>query len=107
MYNPILPLRVNNKLLFALCKTCATEGGECDHDDEQRALSGTWIIDQVKKALELGYKFLVIFEIWNYKIEQYDKTKRTGRLFTEMMNKFLKIKQQASGWPKSCKTQEE
>jgi len=48
LYHPVLPFRCNNKLLFFLCKSCATElnvGSECMHDTiEQRALVGTWLL---------------------------------------------------------------
>ncbi|CAH0551141.1 unnamed protein product [Brassicogethes aeneus] len=68
---------MNNKLMFFLCRTCGENmfNGECLHTEEDRALSGTWVIDE-------------------YNIDQ-----KTGGLFTEMMNKFIKIKQEASGWP--------
>ncbi|KAK9674905.1 hypothetical protein QE152_g40774 [Popillia japonica] len=28
---------------------------ECTHSDEQRALVGTWVMDEVRKAIEKGY----------------------------------------------------
>lgn len=107
LFHPVLPMKANNKLLFALCRTCAIEGGDCDHNAEQRAMIGTWVIDEVKKAVELGYELLEIYEIWKYDVVQYDRTKNEGGLFTEMMDKYLKIKQEASGFPKSCITEDE
>lgn len=107
-YHPVLPLKANNKLLFPLCRTCALRSCTiCDHDEEQRALIGTWVMDEVIKAVELGYTILKIYEIWDYNTLCYDSDKRTGGLFTDMMDRFLKIKQQASGWPKNCNSIEE
>ncbi|XP_030758042.1 uncharacterized protein LOC115883772 [Sitophilus oryzae] len=53
---------------FVLCYTCAKVGAkECRHSDEERTISGTWVIDEVVKALEKGYIILDIQEIWKYK----------------------------------------
>lgn len=41
-------------------------------------------------------------EIWSYKTTQFDG--RSGGLFGEYINKFLKLKQEASGWPAWCVT---
>jgi hypothetical protein len=53
---------MNDKLMFVLCRTCGEtmNDSECNHsmDDENRALTGAWLIDEVVKALEKGYKFL-------------------------------------------------
>ncbi|XP_023312242.1 uncharacterized protein LOC108915368 [Anoplophora glabripennis] len=109
LYHPVLPTKMNNKLLFVLCRTCGEQmnKGECQHSDKERALTGTWIVDEVLKAVEKGYRLLEIREIWSYQIDQYDKVAKTGGLFTSMMNKFVKVKQQASGWPTHCTTDEE
>jgi hypothetical protein len=57
MYHPVLPFRVNQKLMFCLCKTCVltSNTGECCHTtDEEKALTGTWIIDEVRLAVQKG-----------------------------------------------------
>lgn len=106
---PVLPTRMHNKLMFVLCNTCALNlsKGYCDHNDEYRKIEGTWVIGEVKLALSKGYQILNVHEIWEYETVQYDPISRTGGLFTEYINAFLKIKAEASGWPKSCKTAEE
>ncbi|KAJ8962385.1 hypothetical protein NQ318_018369 [Aromia moschata] len=100
---------MNNKLMFVLCRTCGETMNqeECTHTDEQRALTGTWVIDEVNKALTLGYELMKIHEIWNYQVDQFNTVTKAGGLFTDMMNKFIKVKQQASGWPNNCSTQEQ
>ncbi|CAH1103752.1 unnamed protein product [Psylliodes chrysocephalus] len=77
---------------------------ECVHNHEERAISGTWVIDEILKALEKGYKMIEIYEIWKYETVQYDHNTKTGGLFPEYISNFLKIKQQASGWPADCKS---
>lgn len=82
-------------------------GGECTHNAEERCLTGTWIIDEVLKAAEKGYEILEICKVWKYDVRQYDKARNISGLFTDMMNKFIKIKQQSSGWPSNCITKEQ
>jgi hypothetical protein len=58
------------------------------------------VILEVLKAIEKGYKITTIFEVWHYeKTEKYDRIKKSGGLFTDYVNTFLKIKQEASGFP--------
>ncbi|XP_055918297.1 uncharacterized protein LOC129950379 [Eupeodes corollae] len=110
LFHPVLPQKQNNKLMFSLCRTCSSEKTKervCTHSDDQRALLGTWVIDEVVKAIEMGYKLLTIMEIWEYDVIQYNPTAGTEGLFTSMMNKYLKIKQEASGWPNICLSEED
>ncbi|KAJ8914447.1 hypothetical protein NQ315_011388 [Exocentrus adspersus] len=109
LYHPVLPMKANGKLMFVLCRTCGETMNleECNHSREERALLGTWIVDEVRAATERGYQIVEIYEIWSYKVTRFDKKTKTKGLFTEMMNKFIKVKQEASGWPQHCKTQEE
>jgi hypothetical protein len=37
--------------------------------------------------------------------EQYDPKAKTGGLFTDYVNIFLKMKQEASGWPECCQSE--
>ncbi|XP_072380511.1 uncharacterized protein [Diabrotica undecimpunctata] len=107
LYHPVLPAKINNKCMFVLCRKCSEDfmQGECQHSDEQKSLTGTWVIEEVVKALEKGYKIVETYEIWSY--ETRELSKHQNGLFSDMMNKFIKIKQQASGWPRGCVTAEE
>ncbi|XP_055387941.1 uncharacterized protein LOC129616346 [Condylostylus longicornis] len=110
LLHPVLPLKQNNKLMFSLCRSCSEEKCLeecCPHSDEERALIGTWVIVEVVKAIQKGYKVLEIYEVWVYQTTKYDKNMDTQGLFTNMMNKFIKIKQEASGWPSKCVTNNE
>lgn len=109
LLHPVLPMKMNDKLMFVLCRTCGEEmtNSECNHSYEQRILRGTWVIEEVLAALKKGYEIREVFELYLYSSIQYDRNTGKLGLFTEMMNKFIKIKQESSGWPKSCKTVEE
>lgn len=76
LYHPVLPYRMESKLLFPLCRTCAQEqlkkhfsarSEKCSHSPEQRALIGTWTTLELKTALRKGYKILYIYEVCHFK----------------------------------------
>ena len=51
-----------------MCTKCFDEKcNHCTHNDEERALIGTWTTDEVSKALEKGYKIMDIYEVWHFK----------------------------------------
>jgi hypothetical protein len=58
----VLPFRFSNKLLFCLCRTCVKEQnmrGQCCHlSDDARAISGTWVADELRLANAKGYRIL-------------------------------------------------
>jgi len=60
------------------------------------------------KATEKDYRILTIYEIYHFdQSTEYNRTTGTGGLFTQYVNTFLKIKQEASGWPEGCETEEQ
>ena len=113
LFHPLLPTRVNGKLVFSLCRTCAEKGtkndgaiADCTHTDEERALVGTWVSLEIEKALELGYTILEKYSAWHYEeTEQYEDGH--GGIWASYINLFLKLKQEASGYPSWCKTDED
>ncbi|KAG8233074.1 hypothetical protein J437_LFUL013074 [Ladona fulva] len=110
LYHPVLPYQCGGKLTFPLCRSCV-EGSvqeDCPHDGEdERSITGTWVSEEVKKALQMGYKMTACHEVWNYKTTIYDRTSNEGGLFSGYINKFLKLKQEASGWPSGCTSEED
>ncbi|KAG8239990.1 hypothetical protein J437_LFUL018632 [Ladona fulva] len=104
LYHPVLPCRVNGKLMFLLCRTCAS--GECqkgcDHSDEERSITGTWVSEEVKVAVREGYRIVKVHEVWQYKTTIYNPDTGEGGLFKEYIDFFLKIKQEASGFSGWC-----
>lgn len=53
-------------------------------------------------AVRTGYTFFRIHEVWHWPESQ----RKTG-LFAPYINKFLKAKQESSGWPSDCVTDEQ
>ena len=109
LYHPVLPYRHDDKLLFPLCARCAEEemakplldrSYHCPHPDEERALTSTWCSPELVKAVELGYQVLYIYEVWHF-------PETCQWLFEDYVNTWLKIKQEASGWPEDNMTEEQ
>ena len=88
--------------MFPLCKTCADtlDQNPCTHTDEERAILGTWCHVELMKAIEKGYEVLEIHEVWHWE-------ETTNQLFSPYVNLYLKRKQEASGYPKHCVTDEQ
>ena len=103
LYHPVLPYRCHGKLMFPLCRTCAEElnqTSDCTHDDVERQLEGVWVTCELIKALEKGYTIASIDEIWHF-------PKKSSTLFKGYVQKFLKSKQEASGYPAGVDTDQE
>ena len=103
LYHPVLPFRCNKKLLLCLCRKCVLEQntrGECQYfSDVESAISGTWVTDEIRMAVEKGYRILEIEEVYEYKVTQYNRDTGDGGLFVKYINTFLKLKREASGYP--------
>jgi hypothetical protein len=52
---------------------------------EERALLGTWVVDEFRLAVQKGYRLLEVLEMYEYKVTQYDR--QTG------------MKAEVSGYP--------
>ncbi|XP_032234852.1 uncharacterized protein LOC116616861 [Nematostella vectensis] len=98
LFFPVLPVRVNDKLMFSLCHRCAQveEQGSCTHLDEERAFTGTLAHCEIYKVLEKGYCVICVYEVWHWE--------RWAPLFEEYIKTFLKYKQETSGWLGWCTT---
>ncbi|XP_031346026.1 uncharacterized protein LOC116172836 [Photinus pyralis] len=99
LYHPVLPYRCHGKLMFPLCRSCCEtmQQGECDHSDEDRRFTGTYVADELRKAISSGYVVIDLQEVWEYKTTQYDRTTKSGGLFSGYVDNFLKTKQECSG----------
>ncbi|ESO99038.1 hypothetical protein LOTGIDRAFT_176516 [Lottia gigantea] len=80
LYHPVLPFRWNNKTTFPLCRSCIMENMQeseiseyvpCAHSDDERALVGTYVSLELKKAASLGYKVIQVFEVWHWAEEKW------------------------------------
>ena len=105
LYIPVLPYRSpSGKLTFPLCRACVEDraAGTCEHADERdRALLGTWTTDEIRKAVSLGYRILDKYEGWHFaEVRQYDPRTRSGGVWSEFIDNWMKLKIQASGYPR-------
>ena len=75
LFHPVLPVRSGNKLTFPLCRTCVQEEQAkqmqhrthyCHHSDVDRMLRGSWCTPGLVKAVEKGYTFVKIQEVWHF-----------------------------------------
>ena len=96
LFHPVLPYRAQGKLMSPLCRTCAKnlQQSPCEHSDEECTLSGTWC------SIEMGYRVIRLVEVWHF-------PQKSSTLFTGYIDTFLKIKQEASGWPSWCQTEQQ
>ena len=71
---------------------------------ENREIISTWTSEELKKALDKGYKIKEIYEVLNYKntSKSFLNNSVDDQLFKKYVNMWLKIKQQSSGWPSWC-----
>ena len=86
--------------MFPLCRTYAEtlQQTPCKHTEEERMLSGIWCSIETDKALELGYRVVRMIDVWHF-------PQKSSTLFRDFIATFLKIKQQARGWPSWCETE--
>ena len=91
--------RCNTKLMFCLCRSrvLPSASGECKHSkDEERALTGTWVMDEVRLEVEKGYKIREIYEIYEYRLTKF---RPKPLLFLDFKNTFLKLESETRGYP--------
>lgn len=109
LFHPVLPWRHRGKLLFPLCAACATSEmteslldrcWDCPHTDDQRCLIGTWCTPELVKATEMGYQIVYLYEVWHFPDSMEG-------LFKVYVDTWLKLKEEASGWPSGVTTAEQ
>jgi hypothetical protein len=101
LFHPVLLFRYYNRLLFCLCRSCAVQQNrteDCTHETvEERALTGTWVLDEIRLAVQHGYEVVEVYEVYDYQVTRYDPQTGDGGLFVQYINTFLKLKAEASG----------
>ena len=67
LYFPVLPYRYEGKLYFPLCRQCVETSLQmkCQHTENERCLSGTWVTTELQEAKKQGYKIVQVYEIWH------------------------------------------
>ena len=96
--------------MFPLCYKCAEKEnqGKCKCSISDRAFTYTYCTPEVEVALNMGYIMAEVYEVLHWPDSSvHDKSIPDSGLFTEYVNTFLKLKQQASGFPSNIGTEEE
>jgi len=97
-------LQIGNIEVFLSNIFLTSNKGDCFHKtDEEMALTGTWVIDEVRLAVQKGYRILEIHELYDYNVTRYDPETRED-LFAGYIDTYLKLKAEASGFPASVRT---
>lgn len=96
---PLLPIKCNGKLVFTLCAKCAEgKNGNCSHQESERQLIHIWTTVEIDKALEVGYRILETMIIYHF-------DDRFNEPFKGYVDLFLKIEQEASGFPEKVESE--
>ena len=107
---PVLPLKINGKLMFPLCNKCAREENvtSCQCTQTERTLLNTWCTPEVEAAINMGYDIVQIYEILHWpETEMIDRETGQGGLFSGYINCFLRLKAEASGYPPGVESEED
>ena len=113
LFMPVLPDRINNKLIFHLCTKCVLSDPAdlidetCPHSDEERAIKRPFCTPELKEALTQGYRIAEIYEIYDYDMVTPDPVNNQKGLFTDYIEFFYKLKLQSDGWPSYCTSENE
>ena len=110
LLHPVLSIKYNKKLKFPLCFNCAEKESkkQCTCTDKERSYTHTYCTPEIEIAFNMGYQIVQIHEVllWE-ETEMYDVKAKQGGLFINYINTFLKLKQQASGFPSNVITLKE
>ena len=79
LLHPVLPVKLNAKLMFPLCVKCVEDQLErpwhertnlCKHTEEERVIKGTWSTPKLEKAVNKGYKIQNIHMVQHFPEDQ-------------------------------------
>ena len=100
---PVLLIKINNKLMFPLCHTCASNESQqvCKCPSKDRI--HMWCTPEINLAINMGYTIIEIYEVFNWS----ENTSNKQGLFSNYINMFLQMKTQASGHPSNVTTHEQ
>lgn len=100
LFLPVLPLTLNMKSIFGLCKRCASRNSDkpCQHEDEERAWTTVYTLPEVEYAVRCGYR-IKVYEIYSYA--------RTHPVFKAFFEVLASYKIRYEGYSRDCGTEEE
>ena len=99
---PVLHTSIRKKQMYPLCYTCAMNEyhGLCQCSVEDRMIRGKWTSEEIKEALRQGYEIVDIYQMVHYE-------ERDQEMFSKYIKSLYVDKQEASGWPAECQTDEQ
>ena len=77
------------------------------HGEDERTPVGMLIVYEVRKAIDMDYRVLHVYEFYEYAVTQYDSKTGQGGLSVEYINTFLKLKVEASGYPNHAASEQD
>ena len=77
------------------------------HDKPRKLLSWWGVVDEVRKAVDMGYGLVCVLEFWEYKVTCYDKDTNSGGLFAAYVNMILKLKEVSYGYRSWVQSEED
>jgi len=82
--------RCNNQVKLCLYTTCVltsssfSSSEECVHTrDDDLALTGSWVMEEVRLAVEKRYRILEVYKVHKYQVTQYNPETGEGGIFVE------------------------
>jgi hypothetical protein len=76
LFHPVLPFRCNNRLLFCQCRSRAIQQNQtedCTHETAAaRKFTGTWVLNEIRLAVQHGYKLVEVHEVYEFQVTRYD-----------------------------------
>ena len=100
---PILHTNINGKQMYPLCYNCAKKEnvGRCQCAAKDRLIKGQWTTIEIQYAVRhQGYTIVKVYQIVHY-------TERDNQMFANYIKELYVDKQEASGWPAECQTEEQ
>jgi len=102
-YHPVLPFTCSNKLMFRLFRTCVLTSFSCKEcgltENEDRDLTDTWVMDEVRLAVEIGYRVLEVYEVYECQVTQCNPETGEGGHFVDYINTFVKLNLERAAIP--------
>ena len=94
---------MDGKLLFCLCRTCASSGKiqrmACRHNDMERSWIDVYTSIDIERALSIGYEIMEYKEIWHYH-------GGGSKIFGDFILNVIRRKIECSGFPPHCTSDE-
>ena len=99
LFIPCLVHQMDGKLLFCLCRTCASnvqiQRNICSHNEKERSWIDVYTSIDLKRAFLMGYSILEYKELWHYH-------SGGGKIFKEFILNIVKRNIECSGFPPNC-----